>query len=230
LQRRIGLHFAHLFALLAPKDGFKALERANKLNPKDPDTFCEIGRAFLRQGNSDMAGKAFEAAKRERETAGCAAVGTRLAALPSGGKAAEKELSEIANAGSAPVPDRVFAQSTLARLWLSAGKLKEARKVAEEAVGLSPRSGDAYLALGLVAQKQHDFAKAKEALALAAALEPSHALVELGLGDVLARGGEADAAGAVSAYEAFLRTGGMLDEEPRVRRQLTALKKKVASR
>jgi tetratricopeptide (TPR) repeat protein len=224
------VHAQVLFALGDGKAGFKALERANKLNPKDADTFCEIGRAFLRQGSNEMADKAFQAAKRENAESACALVGIRLAALPSGGRQAEKELNELANNQSTAVPDKAYAEAGLARVLLALSRPKDARKAAEQAVSWGPHSGDAYLALGLVALRQKDDAKAREALQQAVALEPAHAAAQLALGDVLQRGGEADAPAAVAAYEAFLRIGGPASDEARVKRALSNLKKKVASR
>ncbi|HEX4620442.1 MAG TPA: tetratricopeptide repeat protein, partial [Myxococcaceae bacterium] len=177
-----------------------------------------------------MADKAFQAAKRESPEAACAVVGIRLAALPSGGRQAEKELNDLANSQNAAVPDKTYAEAALARVLLALARPKDARKAAEQAVSWSPHSGDAWLALGLTALRQKDEAKAREALQQAVALEPSHGAAQLALGDVLKRGEDADAPGAVAAYEAFLRIGGPASEEARVKRALSDLKKKVASR
>ena len=68
-----------LFASGDAQGGFAALERANKLNPKDAETFCEIAHAFLRQGNVDNAAAAFEAARREGPDVPCGRIGEHYA-------------------------------------------------------------------------------------------------------------------------------------------------------
>ena len=47
---------------------FAALQQANRLNSKDPETFCEIGWTFMRQGNGANAAAAFSAAASTRSS------------------------------------------------------------------------------------------------------------------------------------------------------------------
>ncbi|HYX92021.1 MAG TPA: tetratricopeptide repeat protein, partial [Myxococcaceae bacterium] len=80
------------FARADGRSAMKSLERANKLDSKDPETFCEIGHAFLRQGNAEHAEKAYQAALGLQAGIPCARVGTIYARRPSAGKPALKEL------------------------------------------------------------------------------------------------------------------------------------------
>ncbi|MBS1149663.1 MAG: hypothetical protein H6Q89_1361, partial [Myxococcaceae bacterium] len=83
------------FALADPRGAMKSLEAANRLNPKDPETFCEIGAAFVRQGTFDTAMAAYQAAAREDPKSACARIGP-FHARPIGGRPAVKELNEWA--------------------------------------------------------------------------------------------------------------------------------------
>ncbi len=215
-----------LFARGDAKGAFGELERANKLNAKDPFTFCEIGLAFMRQSAADNAAKAFEAAQREDPKSACGAIG-RLYARGAGG-GAQKELTELSR--TAPTYwDRAFALSALSRVHLNAGRVKDARKAADEAVALAPAQGRAYLWLGLAATRQKDEAKAREALARALELEPAYAQVHLAFADSLAHGSAADLERAVAEYEMYLKLGPGPDEG-RVKKLLPNLKKKLAVR
>ncbi len=217
---------AVLFARGDAKGAFGELERANKLNAKDPLTFCEIGLAFLRQSATDNAVKAFEAARREDAKSACGAIGRLYA--KGGGPAAVKELAELQK-GAPSHWDRAFAAAGLARVHLAAGRVKDARKAAEDAVALAPAQGRGYLWLGLVALRQKDEAKAKEALARALELEPAYAQVHLAYADTLAHGTDADVERAVAEYETYLKLGPGPDEA-RVKKLLPNLKKKLAAR
>lgn len=220
------LRAALLFANGDAKGGFSALERANKLNSKDPDTFCEIAQAFLRQGQVESADAAFAAARREGPDATCGRVGELYTQLPGGGRGAARTLQDLAD--KAPtVWDKAFAQTTLARVLLGAGAVKEARAAADEAVKLAPYSGRAYLALGLVAFKQRQEAPAREALARAVELEPTDGMAHLALADVLARE-SSELPRAVAAYEAFLRLAGGAPEANRVKKALPLLKRRAS--
>ncbi|RKH38805.1 tetratricopeptide repeat protein [Corallococcus sp. AB050B] len=220
------LRAALLFANGDAKGGFAALERANKLDSKDPDTFCEIAQAFLRQGQVESADAAFAAARREGPDATCGRVGELYTQLPGGGRGAARTLQDLAD--KAPtVWDKAFAQVTLARVLLGAGAVKEARAAADEAVKLAPYSGRAYLALGLVAFKQRQEAPAREALAKAVELEPTDGLAHLALADVLVRE-TAELPRAVEAYEAFLKLAGGAPEANRVKKALPLLKRRAS--
>ncbi|MCY1033173.1 tetratricopeptide repeat protein [Corallococcus sp. BB11-1] len=220
------LRAALLFSNGDAKGGFSALERANKLDSKDPDTFCEIAQAFLRQGQVESADAAFAAARREGPDATCGRVGELYAQLPGGGRGASRTLKDLAD--KAPtVWDKAFAQTTLARVLLGAGLVKEARVAADEAVKLAPFSGRAHLALGLVAFKQRQEAPAREALAKAVELEPTDGMAHLALADVLARE-TAELPRAVESYEAFLKLAGGAPEATRVKKALPLLKRRAS--
>jgi len=217
-----------LFTRGQTKLGFSELRRANHLNPKDPETFCEIGRAFVRQGNSANALKAYAAAKREDKQCACAAVGLHFARLPSYQRGGSKELSGLAHHASSSW-NRAFAESTLARWWLAAGSPKEARKAAEQAVLHAPFFAETHLALGLVALHQKDEEKAKSELGKAIELDPGNGSPRLALADLLARSPESTSQ-ALEQYSAFLRIGGNRKDETRVKRLVASIKKSVASR
>ncbi|WP_375757460.1 tetratricopeptide repeat protein [Corallococcus exercitus] len=220
------LRAALLFANGDAKGGFSALERANKLDSKDPDTFCEIAQAFLRQGQVESADAAFAAARREGPDATCGRVGELYTQLPGGGRGAARTLQDLAD--KAPtVWDKAFAKVTLARVLLGAGAVKEARAAADEAVKLAPYNGRAYLALGLVAFKQRQEAPAREALAKAVELEPTDGLAHLALADVLVRE-SSELPRAVEAYEAFLKLAGGAPEANRVKKALPLLKRRAS--
>ncbi|MFL5322526.1 MAG: tetratricopeptide repeat protein [Myxococcaceae bacterium] len=217
------------FARGEGKDAFKSLERANKQNPHDAETFCEIGYALMRQGHPDYALQAFDAAKREGPEAPCASVGPVFARLPSTSKSAVKDLETIIK--SAPsAHDRAFALTTLSRVQLSLGSANAAKKSSDDALALEPFSGVAHQSAALVAQKQRDDDKAKEEYAKAAELEPAWGPIRLAYADLLARGSPEDQQKSIGEYEAFLRAGGSDFDVGRVKKQLPLLKKKLAQR
>ncbi|MDQ3265074.1 MAG: tetratricopeptide repeat protein [Myxococcota bacterium] len=216
-----------LFSVGNARGAFSSLERANKLDPKDPETFCEIGHAFLRQGNPDNAEAAFGAALKNDPQNDCAGIGAALARLPSGAKAAQRLLADRA-AKAERVMDRGQAWAALSRAQLVAGQVAAARKSAEEAVQVAPFLGNSHFALGLVAARQKQEETASAALRAAAGLEPAHATIRLALADALVRQGETGS--AIKEYETFLRLGGDAGDEARVKKSLVDLKKKLASR
>jgi tetratricopeptide (TPR) repeat protein len=217
--------------LYAKGDGpgaFAALQRANKLDKKDPETFCEIGWTFLRQGNAQNAAAAFSTAAKNDPKSACGAVGNVLARLPgSANRAAVKELQTWSK-DAAYAHDRALARAALARVQLQLGSAKEARKDAEEAVALGPAVAQAQLALGLVAARQKEPDKAKEALKRATELDPTNGALYLALGDALAKG-DGEAPETVKAYETFLKMGGSPADTARVEKALESLKKKLAA-
>jgi cellulose synthase operon protein C len=218
------------FARADGPNAMKSLERANKLDPKDPETFCAIGHAFLRQGNTAHAEKAYQAALGVKAGVPCARVGIVYTRLGSAGKPALKELEEVASS-AATVWDRAFAQSGRARVLLAMGKVKEAREAAEEAVRLGGGWSSLGLqALGLVAAKQKDVEVALDALTRAVAADPLDGAARLALGDLFAKGSDDDQQKALEQYDAFLQIGGEKDDEDRVERTVNALKKRLAAR
>ncbi len=217
-----------LFARGDGRTAFADLEKAGKLAPADPETSCELGAAYVRQNRFDAAAKAYEAARRQNPESFCGRIGAHYARLPAGSKGAAKELGELAQ--RAPeFWNRSFALSTLARVLLSSGLLKEARKSAEQSVSLYPLSGGAHFALGAVAQRQKEESRAREELAKAVELDPTHAGAHLVLADALARNDEMRAQ-AVEHYQWYLRLGATGADQLRVKRALANLKKKLALR
>jgi cellulose synthase operon protein C len=218
---------AILFALGETKGGFGALESANRLDPKSPDTFCDIAFAFLRQGLVAHADRAFEAARREGPATTCGLVGEHWV-KDSGGRATVKVLQGLAE--KAPTTwDKAFAQAAMARVLLAAGATKEARVAADEAVRLAPSAGRNHLVLGEVALKQRDEATAMKALSRAVELEPVDGLVWLAQADALVRN-PAEVERAVRAYQTFLKLAGGSPEAGRVKKALPALKRRAGGR
>jgi len=216
-----------LFAAGDSKGGFGALENANRLDPKSPDTFCEISLAFMRQGLVANATAAFAAARREGPDTPCGLVGEHWVD-DSGGRSAAKALKAIADKASTTW-DKAFAQAARARVLLAAGVTKDAREAADEAVQLAPFSGRAHLVLGQVALKQRDEATASKALARAVELEPVDGLVRLALADALVRN-PAETERAVQAYQSFLKLAGNSPEAARVKKALPVLQRKLGGR
>lgn len=216
------------FAQGDSKTAFKDLERANKLDPKDSETFCAIAHAFLRAGNTDGARAAFDAAIRENKDSTCGNTGLVFVRLPSGSKASLKGLEKLAE-GSTSVSDRAFVAATRARVLLATGQAKPALKAAEEAVKLAPWSAPAQFALAVSLQRLKD-AGAKDALVKAVSLDPGNGSFRLALADHLARGNDEDQAKALDEYARFLQIGGDSSDEARVKRTLTSLKRRLASR
>jgi cellulose synthase operon protein C len=213
-----------LFARADGKAAFGALERANKLNPKDAETFCEIGYAFARQGALDTASAAFAAGQREDSKSVCAQVGP-FHAKPFGGKKDADRLADLGKTAASAV-DRAFALATAARVQLVTGQLKEARENADKAVELMPYMGPPHYALGEVAKRQKDDAKALEEYGKAVLYDPSWGAARLALADALAKSGEENIPKAILEYETFLVVSQSESDVSRVKKTLQTLKKK----
>ncbi len=214
-----------LFGAGESRAAFSALERANRLDPRDSETFCEIAHAFLRQDKREEAAAAFEAARREGPDTLCGLVGQYYANPADGGRTAGKALESFA-AKASTVWDKSFAHTARARVLLEAGAVKDARAAAEEAVKLSPFSGQAHLALGLVVLKQRQEAPALASLTRAVELEPAHGPARLALADALVRKSD-QLSQAVQEYEAFLKLASGSPEARRVRKALPSLKRRA---
>jgi tetratricopeptide (TPR) repeat protein len=213
------------FALGDPRAAMKSLEAANRLNPKDPETFCEIGAAFVRQGTFDTALAAYQAAAREDPKSACAKIGP-FHARPIGGKPAVKELSDWAK--NAPHSwDRAIAFAALARLQATSGALKDAKIAADEAVTLMPFLAVTHYAAGVVALRQKDDAKALEEMGRAAELDASFSAGVLAYADMLARGDNESLKRGLQWYEAYLQVSQNEGERGRVQRGLPLLKKRL---
>lgn len=215
-----------LYARGNANEAMRALQAANKRDPNDAETFCAIGHAMLRQGKPDKASKAYATALEHDAQSACGRIGLLLA-KSTGGKSAVKELTELGE-NSPRVWDRALAYAALAHVQLGSS-VREARKAADKAVALDPQSGDAQLALGLVQMRQKDDA-ARAALEKAVEREPTYAAAHLALADLLSRSDE-DLERARKEYEAFLKNGGGDPAEmSRVKRAMTNLKKRIATR
>ena len=88
-----------------------------------------------------------------------------------------------------------------------------------------------YLATGVIieALRQKDDGRAREELAKAVELDPTHAGAHLALADALVRSDQLRAQ-AVEHYQWFLRLGASGADQLRVKRALPNLKKKLALR
>jgi len=211
-----------LFARGNGRDAFPEAEKATKLNAADPENWCELGDALIRQNRAEAAAKAYEEAAHRSQESICARVGLHYARLPSASRSAPKELGEMASRA----PEfwtRSFALSTQARVLLSLGSVKEARKAAEQSAALYPFSGPAHLAMGLCALRQKDEARALEELAKAVELDPTDAGAHLALADALSRSGPN--AQAAEHYQWYLRLAANGPDQLRVKRALAQLKK-----
>jgi cellulose synthase operon protein C len=216
-----------LFSKGDVRGGMQALEKANRLNPKDAETFCAVGRGFLREVNAAQASKAYQAAVREDPDSVCGRVGqvaVKPVGIPPKTRATLATLSEKAPR----IWDRASASAVLARVLLAAGTLKEARHAAEQAVTQGPLLADAHAALGLVLRKAREDAKAREELARAVQLDPGDASFRLWLADALVGGSDAEVARAVTEYGTYLRLAPKGPDVARVKKLLPALKKKAA--
>ena len=151
-----------------------ALEKANRLNPKDAETFCAIGRGFLRQVNAAQATKAYAAALREDPDSVCGKVG-QLAVKPQAATPKARAMLQTLSTQAPRVWDRASASALLARLLLLGGALKEARHAADQSVTQGPLLAEPHAALGQVLRKGHEDGRAREELAHAVQLDPGDA-------------------------------------------------------
>ncbi len=213
------------FALGDPKGGQKSLEAANRLNPQDPETFCEIGAFFVRTGLTDNAMAAYKAGVDKDPKSACAKIGP-YHARPVGGKPAVKELTDWSK-NAANSWDRAVAFSALARLQAASGSLKDARAAADDAVGLMPFLSVTHYASGVVALRQKDDAKALEEMSRAAELDASFSAGVLAYADILARGDADSLKRGLQWYDAYLQVSQNEGERGRVLRGLPALKKRL---
>lgn len=217
-----------LFARGDARNAFASLERANKLNPKDAETFCEIGNAFVRQGNADTAIKAYEAARRENTKALCGLVGPHHAKpTAKGGRPTPKEELLALQKQAFAVWDRALVDASLARVLLEERDLKHALELAESATRTAPFSAPAWYALAEVSRKQKNDAKALEAYGKAAEYDQSWAAARLNYADALMRGGGEGPAKALPEYEAFLTLSQNEADLARVKKVVPALKKQL---
>ncbi len=218
-----------LFSRGDARNAFAALERSNKLNPKDPETFCEIGNAFVRQGNGDTALKAYEAARRENAKSLCGLVGPHHV-KPSSSKSArptpKEELLALQKSAFA-VWDKALVDATLSRVLLEDRDTKNAADNAESATRTAPFSSPAWFAMGEVARRQKNDAKALEAYGKAAEYDQSWAQARMMYGDALLKvTGAENAEKARGEYEAVLGLSQNEADLARAKKLAGQLKKK----
>ncbi len=224
------LHAQLLFSKGDVRGGMAALEKANRLNPKDAETLCAIGRAYLRQLNSPQATKAYQAALHEDADSVCGKVG-QVAVKPQAAPPRARAMLQSLSTQAPKVWDRASASALLARLFLLNGAVKDARHAAEQAVQVGPALAEPHASLGLVLRRQHEDAHAREELAQAVQLDPGDAAMRLALADALVGGSDAEVARAQVEYQTFLRLAPKASEATRVKKLLPGLKKKsVANR
>ncbi len=215
-----------LFARGDGRGGFAALLKANTLAPKDSEVFCAIGRAFVRQGNTPQAQKAYQAASREDPTSVCGLAGEVLL-KPAAGKPQLSKLQGLSSAAPR-ASDRALAAVAASRVALAGGRVQDAKHSAELALELQPFLSDAALAQGLVLRKLRDETKARELLIKAVQLDPSDGPTRLALADAYASGGDSDARRAYDEYVNFTRLAPRSPDMARVKKLLPALKKRAA--
>ncbi len=205
-----------------------ALQRGNKLDPKDAETFCEIGNAFVRKSSAEPALAAFAAAARENPKATCAVAGP-LHAHPTsrGGKPGPVELLQAALAKATTAWDKAYVQATLARVYLEARDPKNALAAAEEATTTAPGSPYAWFALGEAHRRQREDDQAREAYSKAAELDGSWSSVHLALADLLVKQGGDALPRAASEYELIEQIDENELEANRAKRTATALRKQL---
>jgi tetratricopeptide (TPR) repeat protein len=214
-----------LFARGDGRGAMGALEKANKLNPRDAETFCEIGNAFVRQGNNDTALKAYEAAVRENPKSVCGIAGPLHAKPTARGKAKDTLTSLIVKSSSAW--EKAFLQATLARVHLEERDVKNAAAMADDAVQTMPTSPFAWFAVGEVAKRQKDHDRARDAYAKAVEYDGGWSQARLAYADALARQGGDALPKALEQYEVVLSIDQNEGDQARVKKAITALKKQL---
>lgn len=214
-----------LFARGDGRGAMAALQKANTLNSRDAETFCEIGNAFVRQGNNDTATKAYEAALRENPKATCGLAGPLHAKPTARGKAKDTLSSLIVKSSDAW--EKAFLQATLSRVHLEERDFKNASAMADDAVQTMPTSPFAWFAVGEAAKKAKEHDKARDAYAKAVELDGSWSQARLAYADALAKDGGDALPKALAQYETVLTIDQNEGDQARVKKTVTALKKQL---
>jgi tetratricopeptide (TPR) repeat protein len=206
----------------------EALQRANKLNPKDGVTFCEVAFAFIRQGNTEVLDQVWQAALKSDPTLICALAGPYHARPTAKGRPAPKDvLTGLVNR-STDAWEKGFLFATLARVLLAEGDVSGARVAADEALSHAPNHPVAWFANAEVLKKEKQDDKALEAYGKAAELDGAWSGARLAYADALARKGGPALAQAIAQYEAVLLITQNEAELSRVKKLLPQLKKQAA--
>lgn len=214
-----------LFAAADGRNAMAALEKANKLNSHDAETFCEIGNAFVRQGNVDTAPAAYQAALREDPKSICGAVGPLHARPVSKGKPNPKDVIDGLIARSQNAWEKGFLLATLARVELQGNDVAGARQAADEALQAAPFQPAAWFASGEVARREKDDAKALEAYGKAAELDGAWSQARMAYADALAKAGGDNAPKAVAQYEAVQQIDQNEADLAKAKKAIASLKK-----
>ncbi|MGV3625062.1 MAG: tetratricopeptide repeat protein [Archangium sp.] len=213
------------FARADGRAAMAALEKANKLNPKDAETFCEIGNAFVRQGNNDTAGAAYGAATREDPKSICGLGGPLFAKPVKGSKS--KELINGLVSRSTNAWEKGSLLATLARVQLLDNDAAGARESVEEALKEAPFHPAAWFANGEVFKREKNDAKAIEAYGKAAEFDGSWSQVRMAYADALAKQGGGALPQAITQYEAVLVIDQNEGDLARVKKTIATLKKQL---
>jgi tetratricopeptide (TPR) repeat protein len=171
------------------KDAVSLFDRALAADVRYVPALVGRGEALLAAGDRETALAAFEAAI--AADPGLTALRERVTVLRFRGlqddiaaarKAADAgrvdEARQIYERAIVASPDSPFLHRELAVVERRAGNLPLALAHAEKAAALDPNEPRSFILLGEIHEGQSDFARAAEAYAAAAALEPSDALTE----------------------------------------------------
>lgn len=213
------------FARADGRAAMAALEKANKLNPRDAETFCEIGNAFVRQGNNDTAGAAYGAATREDPKSICG-LGGPLFARPVKGAKPKEQLNALITR-SANAWEKGWLLSTLARVQLLDNDAKGARDSVDEALTVAPFHPAVWFTNGEVFKREKNDVKATEAYGKASELDGSWSQARLAYADALAKQGGGALPQAITQYEAVLVIDQNEGDLARVKKTIATLKKQV---
>lgn len=207
--------------------GMAALQRANGLDPHDAATFCEIGHALVRQGDSESALKAYAKVLEENPKAVCGKSGPLHARPTSRGRPAPKELLGGFIGRAKVAWEKAFLQATLARVLLDERDAKAALASAEAAVATAPGHPAAWFALGEVLRRQRNDEKAREAYAKVTKLDASWASPHLALADLLVKQGGDALPEALREYELVQRIDQNEQDVVRATKAITGLKRSL---
>ncbi len=213
------------FAIGDGKTATDALTRANKLNAKDADTFCEIGAMFVRQGLLDNAVAGYGAATGNDPKSICGQAGP-LYARPTRGKT--KDLLNSLENKSSNAWEKGWILASLARVKLLENDATGAREAIEEALTQAPFHPAVWFANGEVFKKEKKDDKALEAYGKAVEYDASYSAARLAYAEALAKKGGEALPQALAQYQALLNIDQNEAETSRVEKTMTALKKQMA--
>jgi tetratricopeptide (TPR) repeat protein len=212
------------------RDAMAALQKANKIDPKDAETFCEIGNAFVRQGGYDVAPAAFKAATDNDAKSACGLAGplhARPVAKADKGKLLPRDLLLGLVNKSNHAWDKAYLQATLARVHLEERDLKSAQAMAKDATATAPAQPVAWFALGEVLHRQKNDDGALEAYQKAADLDGSWSAAHLALADLLQKQGGDALPRALAEYELVAQIDQNEVELGRAKKLAATLKKQL---